>query len=234
MSYCVNCGVELDPSTKKCPLCSTPVYNPNEVPGPEVQPPFPKEKGVVEKANRHDFGILLTVFVLATAVTCGVLNLWVFNGAWWSLAVAGVCVIIWVWLFPIVIYERLSPYSIIFLDGLSVTLYLYMLAYMIGQFRWCYRLGMPIAAFLTALTEILALCIRKLPRSFLTINLYVVTAIGIGCGGIETLIDRFLYGKVSLGWSAIVMTVCVILDVTIITMLSHRRLRGAVRRRLHF
>ena len=29
MSYCVNCGVELDNSTLKCPLCDTPVINPN-------------------------------------------------------------------------------------------------------------------------------------------------------------------------------------------------------------
>ena len=29
MSYCVNCGVKLDKSLKKCPLCNTVVYNPN-------------------------------------------------------------------------------------------------------------------------------------------------------------------------------------------------------------
>ena len=29
MSYCVNCGVELDNSLKKCVLCDTPVINPN-------------------------------------------------------------------------------------------------------------------------------------------------------------------------------------------------------------
>ena len=29
MSYCVNCGVELDASATKCPLCDTPVYNPD-------------------------------------------------------------------------------------------------------------------------------------------------------------------------------------------------------------
>lgn len=234
MSYCVNCGVELDPSAKKCPLCHTLVFNPNEVPDLEAQPPFPKEKGVVEKANRKDFGILLTVFVLATAITCGMLNLIVFNENLWSLAVAGVCVIVWVWLFPIVIGERLSPYCVIFLDGLSVALYLYMLACMIGKFRWCYGLGIPIVIFLTLLAETLALCIRKLPRSFLSINLYVVTAIAVGCAGLEVLIDRYCRGEISLSWSAIVMTVCIILDVTIITMLSHRRLRGVVRRRLHF
>ena len=28
MSYCVNCGVELAPSEKRCPLCGVEVVNP--------------------------------------------------------------------------------------------------------------------------------------------------------------------------------------------------------------
>ena len=31
MSYCVNCGVELEKGAKKCPLCGTEVINPNEI-----------------------------------------------------------------------------------------------------------------------------------------------------------------------------------------------------------
>ena len=29
MSYCVNCGVELNPGARECPLCRTPVVNPS-------------------------------------------------------------------------------------------------------------------------------------------------------------------------------------------------------------
>ena len=31
MSYCVNCGVELESSLTECPLCNTPVINPKEL-----------------------------------------------------------------------------------------------------------------------------------------------------------------------------------------------------------
>lgn len=93
MSYCVNCGVELDASATKCPLCDTPVYNP-KAPEPEKQPsPFPKEKGQVEVVKRKDLGVLLTVIVLATAVTCGLLNAFVFRSSLWSLAVIGVVLV---------------------------------------------------------------------------------------------------------------------------------------------
>ena len=30
MSYCVNCGVELEKDAKRCPLCTAPVINPFE------------------------------------------------------------------------------------------------------------------------------------------------------------------------------------------------------------
>lgn len=51
MSYCVNCGVKLDPSLKRCPLCNTPVVNPNDLAAiQQPVPPFPQEKGQVEVA----------------------------------------------------------------------------------------------------------------------------------------------------------------------------------------
>ena len=55
MSYCVNCGVELDASAKECPLCNTPVLNPRELEKiAKAQHPFPTEKGQVETVKRKD------------------------------------------------------------------------------------------------------------------------------------------------------------------------------------
>ena len=70
--------------------------------------------------------------------------------------------------------------------------------------------------------------------SFLTGALYLISGIAILCVGLELLIDCYLRQEIMLGWSAIVLTICVIVDITIATLLSRRRLRNAVRRRLHF
>ncbi len=234
MSYCVNCGVELDDSAKKCVLCNTPVIHPGRDMEQEYATPFPREKGAVERVNRNDFAILLSAFVVATAVTCGLLNVFVFPATRWSLAVIGVCVILWVSMVPLVIWQKLSVYSSLFLDGLAVSLYLYMLAHMVDSFGWCFGLGLPLVMFVTVVFEILAFVIKKMPRSFLTVSLYINLAVGILCVGVECLIDRYIRGEIMPGWSAVVMTVCTILAIIIITMLSRRRLRSAVRRRLHF
>lgn len=40
MSYCVNCGVELDATAKKCALCDTPAYNPLQKEEKDAPTPF--------------------------------------------------------------------------------------------------------------------------------------------------------------------------------------------------
>ena len=240
MSYCVNCGVELEQSLKQCPLCNTPVINPREMSREKIEEasqkisPFPEEKGQVEVVKRKDMAILLTTVMLATSVVCGLLNLLVYSARPWSLAIIGACILLWVILIPVAIYTRQSVYTSVLLDGLGTVMYLYMLTYLSGSSQWFWGLGMPIVVLITLVVEFLVVCLHMLPRSFLTNDLYSFTSLGTLCIGLEILIDRYLRGEVLLGWSAIVLTVCVIVNITIITLLSRKRLRNALRKRLHF
>lgn len=234
MSYCVNCGVELDTSLEKCPLCNTPVVNPKEIPVPGPRTPFPREAGQVEVVKRKDLGILLTTVLAATAVTCGLLNILVFSGSRWSLLVIGVCMLLWVLCVPVVIYPRMNIYAALLLDGLAVILYLYMITFLTDSEHWYWGLAMPIVVLVTCVLEAFTLCMRKLPRSILSTTLFFFIGVAILCVGIELLIDRFLGARLWLTWSAVVLTVCVIISILLITMLSQKRLRNAVRRRLHF
>ena len=235
MSYCVNCGVELHASAKNCPLCRTPVINPNELKKMgEAKPPFPTQKGQVEPVKRKDLGILLTMVTLATAGICGILNALVFRESPWSLVVLGACVILWVLLEPFVLYTRQSVYLSLLCDGAAVVFLLYMITFLVENDDWFLGLGVPMVVLVTVVVELFTLCINKLPKSFLTVSLYFFTGAGLLCLGIELLLGRFLRGDIRLSWSAVVLTVCGILDIAFITMLSCRRLRNSIRRRLHF
>lgn len=234
MSYCVNCGVELQASAERCPLCGTLVINPSELKRlRDIQTPFPEEKGQVEDVKRKDLAILLTAILAATTVICGILNALCFKGSLWSLAVGGVCVVLWVILIPVVIYKKQSVYVSLFLDGVVVALFLYTLTYLIGHDRWFFGLALPITVLVTVIGELLTVCFRKLPSSFLAGCLELFTAAGLMCMGIEILIDRFLEQSIALSWSAVVLTVCGVLDIAFITMLSRKRLRHAIYKRLH-
>lgn len=96
MSYCVNCGVELDKTCEVCPLCNTKVVNPKQPPDTTAPKPFPSLEGHAEPVDRADITILMTVMLATTAVVCGLLNLFFFQYGSWSLYVIGICVVLWI------------------------------------------------------------------------------------------------------------------------------------------
>ena len=65
MSYCVNCGVELDKSLKQCPLCSTPVINPNDVAVEETVTTYPVEhmEKIVKKLRLISANLVTAIFL---------------------------------------------------------------------------------------------------------------------------------------------------------------------------
>lgn len=234
MSYCVNCGVELDASLERCPLCNTPVINPNEVTHTHSVPPFPKEKGQVEVVKSRDLAILLSVSLTAASVVCGLLNLFVFQRSAWSLYVIGACVVIWVLAIPAVIYTKLPIYLSLMLDGLAIGLYQYLISFNTSGRSWFYELALPITALVTITALVFTFFIRKVSSAFLMIGIYVFLGIAVLCTGIELLVERFMHVPFRLTWSAVVLSICAVIIVSFITILSRARLRSAVRRRLHF
>ncbi len=234
MSYCVNCGVELESSLTECPLCNTPVINPKELHNYQKPSPYPREKGQVDVVKKKDLTILICIVLGATSLSCLLLNLFVFSGSPWSLFIIGACLILFVLAIPAVIYTRLPIYISLLFDGIAVGFYLYMITFNTASSSWFLGLALPIVALITILVEIFALLLRSFPVSFITTALYFFAETALLCVGIELLIHHYSGEPLHLVWSAVVLTVCSVIVVLLITVLSRRRLRDAVRRRLHF
>lgn len=234
MSYCVHCGVQLDASLQRCPLCHTPIVNPNALHKLKEASPYPEEKGQVEVVKRKDLGILLSVVLSAASVSCLLLNLFVFNNNMWSLLVIGICIILFVLAIPAVIYTKLPIYLSLLLDGIAVGGYLYMITFLTASDHWFWNLALLIVLLVTVLVEIFTFLVRTFRVSFITTALYIFAETAILCIGIELLIQNYFEVQLKLTWSAVVLTACSIIVIVLITLLSKRRLRDAVRRRLHF
>ena len=234
MSYCVNCGVELEASLKACPLCNTPVINPNHIQQENNTTPYPASKGQVEVVKRKDLGLLLSVVLSATSFTCLLLNLLVFQGSLWSFLAIGVCICLFVFAFPAVIYTKTPIYLSLLADGIAVGIYLYLITYLTSSANWFWRLALPIVITVTVLIEIFTFLARKLPFSVLSGSLYLFIEAPVLCVTLELLIRRFRNAPMQITWSAVVLTVCTIIDIALITILAKKRLRNEVRRRLHF
>lgn len=234
MSYCVNCGVKLDPSLTRCPLCDTPVIHPGKLGAPVPPSPFPAEAGQAEVVRSRDLAILLFVSLTATAAVCGLLNLLVFSGSAWSLYVIGACLLIGVLAFPAALNTRIPIYGWLFCDGLAAAFYQYMISFNTPGREWFYRLALPLTALITVLAIVFALLVRRVSSAFLMVALYSFLELALLCAGIELLIRRFLYLPPRLTWSAVVLAICTVILIALVTILTLTPLRDEVRKRLHF
>ena len=162
------------------------------------------------------------------------LNLLVFRQHLWSLYVIGACVLIWVMSIPAVIYTKLPIYLSLLFDGLAVMLYQFLIGFNTTNHSWFFGLSLPITALCTLAAILFAFCLRKISSAFLMKALYFFAEAALLCAGIELLIRRYLLLPLRLTWSAVVCSVCGVIVISLITILSRARLRNAVRRRMHF
>lgn len=237
MSYCVNCGVKLEASLQTCPLCHTPVINPND---PHTQiasctyTPFSEKKGDVELARRKDAGIWISIVLFASSLTCLILNLTTFTSMRWSWPVLGGCLLLWVFTCPKMLWTKL-PWSIcLAADALCLIGYEYFLSRLTANSRWFSGLALPITLMVYVLIVIYVLLCRLISHSALAASFYFFMEIGFLNLGIELLIDRFRDLALKPGWSAIVFSVCTVISIALLSLMSISRLRNTVRKRLHF
>lgn len=97
MSYCVNCGVELDDSAKKCALCGAPVLNPYlDEPEEALPPPYPDRLALPEGTNRRYIAFLVSMVLLIPNLICGVANLLILDSGVWSAYIVSSSLLFWV------------------------------------------------------------------------------------------------------------------------------------------
>ena len=207
MSYCVNCGVELDETASFCPLCHTPVYNPNQPVNEAAPKPFPTERKEVPPSSKLPIAILISTVLASVAVCCGILNLFLKTQHTWSLYVIGAAIMLWIWTVPPLLHHKKDTFRLQLLaDVLAIAVYVSLIAVDLDGWDWYLHLS--------------------------SIAL-VIGSSGVFTLGVEGLIDGYLHGSWSPSWSLIVLAICVILLIPLIVIRRVPSLREEVRRRFH-
>lgn len=237
MSYCVQCGVKLEQSLKSCPLCHTPVINPNELNSTDISDvigPFSTIKGEVEPMKKHDIGLWLTLVFGSTALACAILNLFVFNHNYWSIPVIGACIILWIFFCPRMFLPKIPLYLNLLITAVSVIFYEFAITFMTKSDRWFFEISLPTTLVIMVLVTISGFFYKVVSSSLIASALYLFVDVGFLSVALECYIDKFLGAEVHLFWSAIVFSVCAVISVALSAILSIKRLRETVRKRLHF
>ena len=231
MSYCVHCGVELDKTAAFCPLCRTPVVDPNQPVDTQSPTPFPTQRSEVPLASKKEAALLMSAMFLSVAVCCSLLNLFLRPELHWSLYVVGAAVMLWIWLVLPLLARRIPLPVRLGLDGVAVGVYLLLIAVTLDGWDWFLGLGLPVVLLATAVLLFLGATLRR--RSLLSSITLIIAAAAVFLFGVEFFVDRWLLNCWEPGWSLVVLAVCVALIIPLLVVRHNPALREEARKRFH-
>ncbi|MBS5645538.1 MAG: zinc ribbon domain-containing protein [Clostridiales bacterium] len=233
MSYCVNCGVKLAPSEKKCPLCGVPVVNPRD---PWVEPshrPYPKQvERVMHRIDRRYGAALASLLLLIPLMLTVISDVIVNRAVTWSLYVvgAGACLFVWV-LLPLLL-KKPSPLPCVLGDALAALLYLGLISTLADSSGWFLPLALPLVLIAAGLVLGISQVIRSRKIRGLRHVSWVFLLLGVASILVDGVIHHFIAGSFAPFWSLFVCIPCLVFAILFMMLERKQKLKDEIRRRL--
>ena len=227
--YCVNCGVKLADSEKRCPLCGVTAYHP-DLPRPEGQRLYPADALPVEEVNRHSLLIVLTTFFLLSTLITLLCDLQISGNVSWSGYVTGALLLAYV-IFALPSWFK-NPNPVIFVpcDFAAVALYVHYVSYLTDG-HWFLSFGLPVIGYVALVVTAVITLLRYVKRG----KLYIFGGALIAMGGLmplmEFLINYTFRNKEFLMWSFYPLIVMALLGGMLIFLAVCRPARETMERK---
>jgi len=236
MSYCVNCGVELQKSEPRCPLCGTEVLNPNELREERPARPYPSHVEHLDKSvDRRYIASFISLLLLIPLFTVMLANILVSAKLTWSYYVlGGELVLFAVFLLPMI--ARMPRVLYVVIDAAAVGVLLLLIQVIAqGDWGWLLLLGLPI----TGLVAIVCWFIAWLASGKCHLPLLVRGTFGLACVGllvvaIELLIGLYNHSIAWPTWSLYVLFPCLVLASSLLLLNRRARVKEEIKKRFYF
>lgn len=235
MSYCVNCGVELTESQKRCPLCDTPVLNPKTFGKYDCSLGVePKKSMETIHTVKVDFKLLATVISVlliipvAISVIC---NLADSGKLTWSLYVLGAIALFFVAALLPAFFTKKNPYLFILTDTAAAFLYLWLICSLCDG-NWAFTLALPLCIITGIFALFFTLVLRTKPLSkLLKLSIFTLFS-GLYTMATEVVISDFIHSRIVLHWSHLVLIPCAAVSVVLLILNSHKKLKNELEKKL--
>ncbi len=233
MSYCVNCGVELDRSLKKCPLCGVPVINPLEKEEPVQTPAFPESRDELKKKDRSFWIGFFSLLYTVPIVTCVICNLLYDKSLTWSVYVASGILMLWVFSTSPFYFTKFDVRAMISIDLAGVLLGMTIIQMMTAAANWFVAIALPAVLYCwIALHTLITLEIKKKLRGLGIAAAYTV-ATAVLAVLVDLLVDLYATGALDLSWSWFVIAPCLAIAALLVLLDKNKRFRQEFAKRLH-
>lgn len=228
--YCVKCGVQLEDSQDRCPLCLTTVYHP-ELPRPQVSSPYPHREPEEDRFSPSGILFIISALLLicdAVVLLCD-LSL---NGAFsWSGIVIGATVLFYVALVMPRWFSR--PKTVVFLPvvwGLILGYLFYIDLYLSGG--WFLSFAFPVAGGVGACICAGVILYKYLRRGRLYIMAGCLLFFGSYSLLIEFLADITFGDEAGFQWAFYPLIILCMTGAAVLVIAICRPLRDSLRKKL--
>lgn len=201
MAYCIKCGVKLEDSEKKCPLCSTVVYHPDIKQPENAVPPYPEEHTLLLRQMNKKYKILIISIIIFIPTLLTLICDYKINSefVWSDIVVSSVCFLYCLIFIPL-IFPKKDTLLYLGIDYSALAVFQWYLSYTTGG-SWFLPFAFPLICSI-ALITISAILIKRFTRtSYLFVFAFVFILTGADCVLTEFLINKTFFNKTDFLWS---------------------------------
>ena len=210
--YCVKCGVRLQDGTEHCPLCATPVWNPDGV--QSAAPTFSEHYPIPPKSRRYPILAFLTALLLTASLTTLIYCLTNLHGVYWSgYVMLGCALFYFAVVFPFW-FERREPLIFVPLAFVLTSGYLLYICLYTGG-GWFLSFAFPLTMLVGVLTTA-AVAIFRLGRRRRLLKIGILL-IAIGCSTmLVELFQHITFGGRMFAWSLYPVSVFAVMGLFVV------------------
>lgn len=234
MSYCVNCGVELDRSEQRCPLCGVEAVNPAEPFDRTAPRPYPARiERINVRVNRRYTALFISLLLLIPVFVTVFSDALTSGGISWSAYVVGGALVLFTWLLLPMLLQRPNPYLCVLCDGLAALLFL-LLIELITKKSWFLRLGLPLALLATGYALLITfLCDEKRTMELFLRVAAALTGAGFAVVGVECAVRLYREAFTWPHWSLYALFPCLVLSAVLLVLNRRERFKSELKRRFY-
>jgi hypothetical protein len=227
MSYCTNCGVELDEDLSSCPLCGFTIGNANITETRDQSEYYPSDIILLHKREtRRHIWELSGIISFSGIAVCTIVDLVIHKSLSWSLFADTSIIASWICITLILL--AFKKYFII-IPGLLITILtmLFLFDLFSPPVNWFYGIGLPVTLALFVAVSIIILLWKV--AHFRGFNILAIAFLVLSgfCIVSEVFIDKYLSNVVDIRWSAIVAVS--ILPIALVLLFVHYRMKKGKR-----
>lgn len=231
MSYCVNCGVELADSEKKCPLCLTEVINPKCIISSEAKTPYPPYRPQPsQKVSKNSVIGILSIMALLPIALSIICDIGINKKIVWSGFVIGAIALLYLIIVLPIAKSKIDSVSCLAFDFAGLILYLYYIEHVIHG-KWFLNFAFPIALIVAAIVMIITFLSLYTKVEKLAIAALSLIFVGLLSLSIELLINLTFQPHDHLVWSLYPMSTFIILGIVLYLINANKPLKERLQKK---